>query len=134
MDVTTVIDRSINNLHPKTIGAFFGLQEALVSAHKAGKTKLLFQLFEGYRHPARQKALITQGTTKATSFQSAHQFGVAADFVPRDKAGNWTWTVSPDDVAVLHALAVDAGLRAPITWDPLHIEHPLWDRFRRVTL
>lgn len=122
------IDRDMSAFHPKMQGPVSRLSEKLIKAHKAGETKTYFKLFEGYRHPLRQLELLKAKTTKAGPWQSAHNFGLAADFLPY-YGGAWSWDTS-HDWDFLHACAVECGLRAPIKWDKPHIEHPFWPRLQ----
>lgn len=59
-------------------------------------------VFETVRPPARQIELYARGrdatkadfgrtVTKAKAYQSAHQYGLAVDFVFRDATGEWSW-------------------------------------------
>ena len=56
-----------------------------------------FRLFEGFRSPARQSYLYSQGrtrpgpiVTRARPGESYHQYGLAGDFVLFEN-GSWTW-------------------------------------------
>ena len=97
--------------------------------------------FEGYRNPLNQLLLLRQQTTKAKPFQSAHNYGMAVDFVkvrrdmmedPSRKSLAWTWSdrteQEKEDWNVLHRKARALGLLVPIAWDKPHIQHPLWDK------
>ena len=129
-----VINRSVDLLHPKARAQFASLAQDLVLEHQAGRAQTLFKLYEGFRHPSRQVHLIAKGTTKAGPWQSAHQFGLAADFVPVEPGSNWMWTwdVPSAEWNYLHEMARRRGLLAPISWDKPHIQHPLWERVQRV--
>ena len=120
----------IGMLHHKMRESVIGLQQELSRAYELGMTKSNFKLFEGFRSPARQNDLFRKGTTKAREWQSAHNYGLAADFVAFDeKTGQWSWAQSEDWV-LLHRIAQRYGLAAPISWDKVHLEHPIWDRVR----
>lgn len=61
------------------------------------KSGFCIGVFEGYRSPERQTELYRRGReipgsiiTRAQSWQSFHQYGLAADMVFR-KEGRWTW-------------------------------------------
>jgi hypothetical protein len=127
-----VVNRSVDLLHPKARAQFAGLAQDLVLAHQAGTSKFLFKIYEGFRHPSRQVHLIAKGATKAGPWQSAHQFGLAADFVPVEPGSNWMWTwdVPTAQWDLLHEMAARRGLAAPISWDKPHIQHPLWNKIR----
>lgn len=125
--------RILGELHPRARGDFARLTERLFAAYDAGATKTLFVPLQGYRSPAAQAAALARKTSKAGPFASAHQFGLAVDFVPwRDGAeGQWTWDLS-EDWDFLRAAADGTGLRCNITWDRPHVEHPLWSRVQGV--
>lgn len=128
----TTINRSVSALHPKARGAFIALEKELARMHQAGETKALFQLFEGLRSPYRQDHLITAGTTKARAWHSAHQYGLACDFVPR-MGGQWVWLLSQIgtyDLINFRSAVTRCKLLTPIEWDPFHVEHPLWNALR----
>ncbi len=118
-------DHDIANLAPCARTSFRGLEATL-------KRATPFLLFEGYRSPEDQMLMFRRGTSKAGPMESAHQFGLAADFVPYID-GNWRWDVSKEVWDLLHVEATAMGLTAPLDWDKAHIQHPAWDRVRRVT-
>lgn len=124
-------------LNPKTIEAFHALDQALTRAYEAGDTKTLFKPFETFRGPVRQLDLFARGTTKARPWKSAHNYGLAVDFVPfvplsaNRTVGVWSWA-GDHDYKFLAATAVHCGLRVPIDWDPCHVEHPLWLKIRKL--
>lgn len=123
-------------LHPKAIDAFFGLIDEMSSLYYAGSTQAHFKFFEGFRHPERQLNLLAKGTTKAAPWKSPHQYGLAIDLVPYVD-GSPTWALAklgPEDMIVLDATVRRRGLLRPITWDPFHIEHPLWYEVKKVLL
>ena len=72
---------SITDLHPEVRGAFSALSEDLALAYQTNRTEFLLEPFEGLRSPDRQAHLLTEGTTKAGPWKSAHQYGLAVDFV-----------------------------------------------------
>lgn len=117
-------DRNVLMLHPVMRGSVIELQKKLKEA------KLQFELFEGWRSPIRQEALYASNprVTNARAWRSAHQYGLAADFVWRD-GKFWSW----DDEHPWHELkkiATSLRLDVPITWDRGHIQHPLWKRWK----
>lgn len=128
--VHDVPNRALTLLHPKAVNAFTGLNTDLIELYETGKTRARYHLFEGYRSPERQAHLLSRKTTKAAPWQSAHQYGLACDFVPY-LDGVWTWTqyegMTEDRAQFTTALA-KRGLWAPISWDPYHVEHPLWEK------
>jgi hypothetical protein len=112
-------------LAPCARTAFMGLAASL-----ARNTSFL--PFETYRDPEWQAVVFDRGDSKADSFESAHQFGLAVDFVPFID-GNWRWDVPETTWDVLDAEAAVFGLLRPIAWDRAHIEHPNWKGVRRLT-
>lgn len=135
-----------NLLNPKFSRACRRLHQFLIDAHETGRTKTRFEIFETYRTPMRQADVLKKGSSTAGAFQSAHQFGLACDFVPylsseeavelsarlndgtKVKPG-WNWHAS-HDYRFLATAAQQFGLSVPITWDPCHVEHPKWRQFR----
>lgn len=107
-------------LHPTARSAFYRLYDRLGAAYEAGETPTLFRPFEGYRTPQRQQALFDQKRTKARPFQSAHQYGLAVDFVPWFD-GHWSWDLS-HDWDYLRRCATALGLDNSIEWDRPHVE------------
>lgn len=138
------IYRDMTLLSPKFGRACRALDDYLVRAYQTGETKTLFKVFETYRDPLRQNDLLTKKVTKAGAFQSAHQFGLACDFVPHlspeeaallsERKGErvlpgWNWDAS-HDYRFLATAAERFELTVPISWDPCHVEHPNWRKFR----
>lgn len=114
----------IEDLHPIAREAFMRLSELLVAEATRGRGPL-FLLFEGYRDPARQAEEVRQGDSKAKPWSSAHQYGLAADFVPYIN-GEWTWDAPDSAWRFLERCARDCGLHVPIAWDKVHVQHPAW--------
>lgn len=120
------------------------LAQKLIRSYEAGKTKTLFKVFETYRSPERQADLVAKRVSKAGPFESAHQFGLACDFVgwlSADEADalstvshervmpGWSWN-SRLDWQFLKKSAEEFGASVPIKWDLVHVEHPRWREFR----
>lgn len=122
-------------LHPQASHQFIQLQVHLVQMHRAGKTPTLFLAHSGYRDPAKQNVLYDsgRGVTKVKAFESAHQYGLAVDFVPWvrsvDGKYNWSWA-EEHDYPFLKIAARGYGLSVPLAWDKVHVEHPLWKRIK----
>jgi len=127
----------LNLLHPKFRAIAYRLKDSLLAGYKSGETKTFYQVFETFRSPVRQADLIKKGTTKAGPFESAHQFGLAVDFVPyidaaeaaalADKLGErvfpgWNWH-SSHDWDYLRNKAKAFSL-VTLTWDAPHVQHP----------
>jgi hypothetical protein len=117
---------SLDLLAPVARTAFAGLDAYL-------RRETRFRLFETFRDPFTQETAFKAGTSKARAFESAHQFGLAADFVPFGTAG-WEWPVTDhpewDDLRVA---ARSFGLLNGIHWDRPHVEHPAWKSVRALT-
>lgn len=124
---------SYERLHPKARESFALMARRLEARYKAGLTPTLFKPFEGFRTPERQEYLFrVDKTTKARAWQSAHNYGLAVDFVPlKDAAnlGSWDWEPH-HDWTLVKEIAVDCGLMAPITWDLPHVQHPIWNAIK----
>lgn len=128
MNVQTDIIRDFDVLHPEAREDFQQLANELSEAYAAGSTRTYFKPFETWRHPYRQAYLITKGVTKAGAWRSAHQYGLAVDFVPHDQKGfNWA---ADNDWEFLRTKAKLYGLTVPISWDLCHVEHPLWNEIK----
>ena len=130
MNMTQREPFSYERLHPKTRDAFRLLETRLRERWEAGLTPTLFKPFEGFRSNDRQEYLFrVEKTTKARAWQSAHNYGLAVDFVPlRDPASaadTWDWS-NHHDWQTLKEIATASGLLAPIDWDKPHICHPIW--------
>ena len=121
---------SLLDLHPVCRGAFALLQVRLLAAYEAGGIRNRFMMFTGYRSPSEQDGLYAQGRTRvgakvtnAPAWTSAHQFGLAVDFVPHDPGRGWHWDDDADWKG-LKALAHDRGLKNDLSWDRPHVWHP----------
>jgi hypothetical protein len=89
-----------------------------------------WQIFEAYRHPARQEWLFENTTaTKAGPWESAHQYGLAVDLVPRP-SGKWTWDEGIH-WGLMKKAAVSHGLLVPISWDRAHVVDVRWAKVQR---
>lgn len=120
---------SLEDLHPIAYAQFVRLAELLADDYASGRTRTLFHVFETYRPPEEQDREVMEGNSNAPKWTSAHQYGLAVDFVPREidpgsgNPGAWVWE-GDHDWDWLHNRARSLGLSAPITWDKVHIEHP----------
>lgn len=119
---------SLGDLHPLMRGPVTQLLPLLNAAHARGALPN-FRPFEGYRSPEEQRRVLLDGTSKAGAWQSAHQWGLAVDFVPYID-GRWTWDVPEADWTMMHRIARQVGLVAPINWDKPHLQHPRWESAR----
>lgn len=111
-------------LHPLAREPFQKMLDELERAFEAGATNTDFIPFETYRSPERQIELYRQQppVTKVREWGSAHQFGLAVDFVANDDD---PWD-DDHDWAFLKKVAEKHGLTVPISWDLGHVEHPLY--------
>lgn len=136
---------SLTLLHPEFARRVKALDEELTRLYETGRTETHFKLFETFRHPARQARLLTQRTSKARPWESAHQWGLAVDFVPyidverakliAEDSGiainpGWNWD-SSHDYSLLATTAKQFQLSTPISWDPCHVESSDWPEFRK---
>lgn len=126
--MATII-RQIHALHPLVQRQFEELAFALKADFKAKRTLTDFRVFETYRTPMRQLEILTlTKNTKAGPYRSAHQYGLAADFVPFTSF--WSWDAE-HDYAHLAKRALDFGLKVPYAgWDKVHVEHPDFEVIR----
>lgn len=125
-------DGRLKWLHPRTRPKFVQLYNTLQSDFRLGNTKTPFEPYEAYRTPHRQRKLfdLQSGVTGADLYQSAHQFGLAVDFVPKPE-GRWSWD-GKHDWDWLAKRAKECGLLRPYSWDLAHIEDPHWADLRHV--
>ena len=141
MDTSTVY-RDVALLHPKMKGRVETLRQNLVRRYQAGTSQFEFKVFETFRSPARQLHLRAEGRSKAGPWQSAHQYGLAVDFVPflnddlarrLNRPRGWHWPEVTDEAwEILKEEAAQAGLVRPISWDKPHVEHPDFDDLFRL--
>jgi hypothetical protein len=123
----TTLNASLSWLHPKARKQFDLLAMDVMPG---------FRIFEGFRDPGRQQALMMdpRGVTKAGAWRSAHQYGLACDFVPWI-GGRWAWPLAEASIwDELKAAAELHGLEAPLKWDRAHIQHPLWNELKPLLL
>lgn len=150
------IIRDVKTLNPKFARKVETLHQTLTRSYQAGETEVRFQIFETFRHPFRQIQLIAEKTTKAGPWQSAHQYGLAADFVPyldpvkrteaevrlwmafRKKTtinpgeGGWYWPEATDPCwKVLRNKCAIIGVQNTITWDRPHVQDPRFDEMKK---
>lgn len=120
----------LRDLHPLAGPAFKALARDLEKLWQDGKTQTLFKPFEGLRSPVKQLELLNRRpvVTHVGPWQSAHQYGLAVDFVPW-KGDAWSWSEDHDFTA-LRLAAENAGLTRPMEWDKCHIEHPAWTKLQ----
>lgn len=124
---------SLLQLHPMCRGQFALLQVRLFQAYAAGTIRTRFAMFQGYRSPEEQDRTYAQGRTKpgekvtnAQAWLSAHQFGLAVDFVPHIPGTGWSWDEGHDWKG-LREMAEQRGLKNSLSWDKPHVWHPAHD-------
>lgn len=87
-----------------------------------------FHLFATHRTPERQHELFMRGgVTRADAWQSAHQYGLGADFA-RKINGKWSWE---GDFSIVKTIAEKYGCLVPAAWDAGHVESPDWRELRK---
>jgi hypothetical protein len=105
--------------------------EAVIADLAAAGSPL--KLYETIRSPARQKELFARGrdpdaadfgrtVTKATAYESLHQWGHAADLVGFVN-GRWTWDIPKGDWLALGVAAKRHGLET-LSFEKPHIQTP----------
>lgn len=129
--------RDLASLHPLSQEAFRLLAERLYADYESGICKEWLREFETWRSPIRQLELLREGKTKAAPWQSAHQYGMAVDFVPFrygevGRAGTWTWDVEAGVWDHLRKRAHELGLACELDWDRCHVEHPEFREWLRL--
>lgn len=127
MNDNAEIIRDMDFLHPRVRQRFSDLAGDLAYQWASNQTHVRFKVFETYRSPWRQRLLLAKGTTKARPWQSAHQYGLAVDFVPWDASRGWYWDgLDDDDWNFLKLRARKYGLDCPLSWDKAHVESTWW--------
>lgn len=103
-------------LHPRVRMQFLGLEHRLEGR---------FRIFETVRTPERQYRLKEGGSTGLDPWKSAHQYGLAADFVGlKDGVMSWDPMLNWEELAVS---AISFGLVVPdVKNDPGHVELVGW--------
>lgn len=124
---------NLAHLHPAARQPFQLLELRLEDGFRAGHTKTWFRPFEGYRTPLRQEHLLNvEKTTKAGAWQSAHNYGLAVDFVPWDpETQKWSWDQAHDWDYLDSQVRNRPVLSRPIQWDRPHVEHQIWTMIKR---
>lgn len=137
-------------LHPKVQGAFQHFSDELFRLYLTGEGPCWFKAFEGYRSPQRQLELYQTSrgdgsrVTNAKPFESAHQYGLAVDYVPfvvRDPRevketaqettqGSWKWDVDDSAWDWFDSQVKRAGLYRTIRWDRPHVTHLMWEQIK----
>lgn len=120
------LNRNIHDLHPHMRGEVLKLESVLLgmgilwTARNEG-----FKLFEGYRSPERQAELRRDHpkVTKAGPWQSAHQYGMAVDYVWWHPEHGFSWEDGNPWAMLDLAVAEVPSLVRPIQWDRPHVQH-----------
>ena len=113
------------------------MSDRLEQAYRSGASPTLFKPFEGYRDPQQQLALVKRGVSKARPWQSAHNYGLAVDYVALSdpkSLSSWSWD-NGHDWDGLRVVATNLGLICEvIEWDRPHVVSPIWCSIRRQLL
>lgn len=117
----------LSGIHPAWRVKYELLSSRLNHAFLTGATLSRFALFETWRSPERQQMVFDQGKSKALPGHSAHQHGLAGDYVAI-VGGQPSWD-GGQDWDFLKGEALKVGLDAPIKWDMGHVEVPMWRRY-----
>ena len=121
----------LSDLHPAVRPQYAELIRMNEEYAKSGG--LVFLPFEGFRTPERQIELQAEKRTWVGPWKSAHQWGLAVDFVPKIN-GKWSWDAPEEAWALLKVRAIRCGLSVPIEKDKVHVEaRELWFKLRALT-
>lgn len=124
-----------DELHPGVVAGFLLVANRIVDAFEAGNLTQVYLPFEGYRAPAMQLDLVKRNVSKAGPWSSAHNYGLAVDFVGWNKGELWNWQPADSaDWKEIGVIATNAGMLRPITWDKPHVEHPLWHSVKKLLI
>lgn len=117
----------MRDLHPIAQQRFRKLADYLHRAYQEGRTQSYFAPFQGLRTPLQQEELFRQRppVTHVGAWHSAHNYGMAVDFVAVDASGNWSWS-EKHQWNFLRAAAMQHGLKNHLDWDRAHVEAPEW--------
>ena len=123
----------IDMLHPLARQSFQLLELRLEEGFRDGHTRSWFRPFEGYRTPQRQLHLLNVAkTTQAGPWQSAHNYGLAVDFVPfNPDTGKWSWADDEDWNYLDAQVRNRPQLARAIRWDRPHVHHHIWTLIER---
>lgn len=122
-------------LHPKCAGNFLIVANRIVDAFQNEELTQLYLPFDGWRSPPLQLDMMKRNVSKAAPWQSAHNYGMAVDFVGWNPAAQWNWKPADDpDWGLIGKIAVNAGMLRPIKWDKPHVEHPLWTSIKHLVV
>ena len=121
----------LTDLHPAVRNQYAKLLVMNGEYHAHGG--LQFLPFEGYRAPERQIQLQAEKRSWVGPWKSAHQWGLAVDFVPKIN-GKWSWDAPEEAWSLLKVRAIRCGLSVPIEKDKVHVEaRDLWFKLRALT-
>jgi len=135
MATIEIRNASTDWLHPVAREQFISLAADLRKAYDDGNVRYDFRIFETYRTPQRQEFVNRKGNSKAQAFRSAHQFGLAVDYVPFEVGRGFFWPDASDaGWNDLRRLASARKLMCDIRWDRNHVEHPMWLAVRQTML
>lgn len=122
-------------LHYKCQPGFLIVANRILDAFSNGELSQLYLAFDGYRAPQLQLDMVKRNVSKALPWQSAHNYGMAVDFVGWNPAEQWNWQPADSpDWGMIGRIAVNAGMLRPIAWDKPHVEHPLWTSIKKLVV
>ena len=124
------IHRDMGMLHPRAIDDFMELERVLTALFHTDGLAVHFRAFEVWRSPTRQAKLFKDGKSRARPWMSAHQYGLAVDFVPWTAARGWHWDPPRGAWDDLRKAATQCGLVNNLDWDRAHVEHPWFQELR----
>lgn len=124
------MSRDLTGLHPTFRANVLGWKAKVKGL--LGRELLIFTTFRGAEEQAMEKAA---GKSKASPWQSAHQYGLGVDVVVLE-AGKAIWSLSGKEWEKIGTVALSFGIDYPATrdlWmrrvDPYHFQDPgfrLW--------
>ena len=124
------INREMALLHPRGRDDFLELERVLTTLFHAGSVPVHFRAFEVWRSPSRQTKLFKEGKSRARAWMSAHQYGLAVDFVPWTLDRGWHWDPPKGAWDDLRKAATKCGIINDLDWDRAHCEHPWFRELR----
>ena len=116
-------------LAPAVRPKFQELADLLQQKFKEGRLKTLFLPFETFRTPSRQLILYNTQKSRATAMHSAHNYGLAVDFVAYVVDGKTGWSWTSNEYGAMQMYARVMGFET-LGWEQCHVQSPL---FRRLT-
>ncbi|THH36169.1 hypothetical protein E4Z66_14045 [Aliishimia ponticola] len=114
MSNSSARDGDISRLHPAIRDKVQAIRD------KLNDEGIRFEVFEAFRSPERQEILFAKGRNKpgpkvtwVRGWGSIHQYGLAVDFVLKDRNGRWSWNDTGANAKKwtrMHELAKEHGM------------------------